>query len=233
MNIKVFLLIIIALSLFAPSCSRKKGGDAAVNMEEIVLDDLTPEEKEKILARSSIDLRENKTLADNLSRIEITHDNSGTKIEKQFYNNLPNIKFIAIHTFGNGTKQIIVYGENGSVRTYSDNVMAEFLKSSPDELTREIPVYNNAENQPSSGGMTIKTLPPVTSEPQPVPNSTPMTQIQPAPTVAPVQTPTETKTEIKPPEQPAAKQTPAEAASPQNLRGNLQIYSPQKKKSEK
>jgi hypothetical protein len=226
MNIKIFLLVIVALTLLAPSCSRKKSGDNA-NVEEIVMDDLSPEEREKILSRSSLDLRENPVWADNLSRIEITHDNSGIKIEKQFYNNLPSIKYIAVHTFANGTKQIIVYGQNGSVRSFSENVISQILKSSPDELTSEIPVYNNAENQASPGGITIKSLPPVAAQPQPAQTVSLPVQSTPAPVAAVAETPKAEKPAeaTTPPEQPAAKPTPADTTSPQNLKKNLQIYS--------
>lgn len=225
MKIKLFLLVIVAMSLFVSSCSRAGKNDSANAEEVIMMDDLSPEEREKILSRSGINLKENKTLADNLSRIEISRDNFGIKIEKQYYNNLPNIDHIAIHTFANGQKQIIIYGQNGSVRSLSENMMSEIIKASPDELTREAPVYNNAENQNPNGGITIKTLPPVTSaQAEPLPVNTPLVEATPPP--AAVEEPKETKqeTQPKPQELPAAKATPTEAATK-----NLQLY-PTKKK---
>lgn len=233
MNIKIFLLIFLALSLFAVSCSRQKSVDM-VDMEEIIMDDLSPEEREKILSRSSIDLRENKDWADNLARIEITRDNFGIKVEKQFYNNLPDLKYIAVHTFPNGSKQIFVYGQNGSVKSFSENVITQLLKSSPGELTKDIAVISGEENKASTGGMSIKTLPPITSQPQTVESSNPPPpQIQPTPVPAAtiVEARAEkTPVETRPQEQPAAQPTPAEAVSPQNLKKNLQLY-PSKRQS--
>ncbi|HEY0429390.1 MAG TPA: hypothetical protein VGC76_16535 [Pyrinomonadaceae bacterium] len=234
MKFKLCFLLIFALSCFVSSCSRfgKHVGDA--NTEEIIIDDLSVEEKEKLLKSSGISLKENKYLADNLSRVEITHDDFGNKVEKQFYNNLPNIKFIAINTSANGSKQIIIYGANGSVKSLSENTMNAILRASPDELTKEVPVYNNSENQ-TSPSISIKSLPPVTTAPQPAQNNNQTIQTQPTPAVEIVEQPTVIKpeTDTKPKEQPAAKETPAETASPKNLSKNLQIYSPKKPKNEK
>jgi len=212
MNIKLCFLVMMAVCLVFCSCSRfgKTGGS---DVEEIVMDDLTPEEREALLSRSDINLKENKYLAANLSRIEIARDNFGIKIEKQFYNNLPNIKYITIHTFANGQKQIIIYGENGVVKSLSDTMMAEIDKATPDELTRDTPLLINPENSNSTtGGISIKSLPPITIQSQPA-----QTNASPVPTQTPAQTavteqPKETKpaADTKPQEQPAAKETPVE-----------------------
>jgi hypothetical protein len=208
MNIKLCFLVLMAVCLvFCSSCSRF-GKTGSSGVEEISMDDLTPEEREALLARSDISLKENKYLAANLSRIEIARDNFGIKIEKQFYNNLPNIKYIAVHTFANGQKQIIIYGENGVIKSLSDTMMAEIDKATPDELTRDTPLLINPENSNSTGtgGISIKSLPPITIQTQPA-----QTVASPVPTQTPAQTavteqPKETKpdAETKPQEQPAA-----------------------------
>jgi hypothetical protein len=234
MNIKLCFLVMMAVCLVFCSCSRfgKTGGGSDV--EEIVMDDLTPEEREALLSRSDINLKENKYLAANLSRVEIARDNFGIKVEKQFYNNLPNIKYIAIHTFANGQKQIIIYGENGVVRSLSDTMMAEIDKATPDDLTRDTPLLNNAGNSNSTtGGISITSLPPVTVQSQPLPDNQPPVQTQ-TPQIASVEKTPDVKpeTEVKPQEQPAAKETQTETSTPKNLRGNLQLY-PTKKKGER
>jgi hypothetical protein len=232
MHIKLCFLVAVALSLFVSACSRA-GKDETVNMDEvIIMEDLSPEERAKLLSSSAINIKENQYLADNLSRIERSRDNNGIKLEKQFYKNLPNIKYIAVHTFPNGSKQVIIYGTNGSVKSLSENMMSEIIKASPDELTREIPVYS-AENPNPNGGITIKSLPPLTSQPAIVQNETAPVQTQPISTpAAVVEEPKETKpeTETKAQEQPAAKQTPTETSAPKNPDKNLQFL-PMKRKS--
>lgn len=229
---RLFLLAVIAISLFVSGCSRFGANDSA-NLEEVlIMDDLSAEEREKLLNSSAINLKQNKTLAENLSRVEISRDNFGIRVEKQYYNNLPNIKYIAIHTFANGQKQIIIYGTNGSVRSLSENMMNEIIKASPDQLTNDAPVYANADNQNPTGGITIKSLPPITSQNAPVQTETPTVQTQPTPQPAVVEQPVETKPELdaKPQEQPAAKQTPTEPVAPKTPDKNLQLF-PSKRNS--
>jgi hypothetical protein len=224
MNIKIFLLVIIALAMLAPACSRKST-QTSEGVEEIVMDDLSAEEREKLLKSSGINLKENKYLSDNLSRVEISYDNFGIRVERQYYNNLPNIKYIAVHTFPNGSKQVFIYGANGSVRSLSENMMNEIAKASPDQLTGDAPVYaENQQNQPNTGGMSIKTLPPITSQPTPVQAAATPIQIQPTPIVETAEKPAETKpqTESKPQEQPVVKETP-NTVSPKDLKRTVQI----------
>lgn len=156
------------------ACSRKDGSDT-VNMQEVVnIDDLSPEEKEKLFKTSGLILKENKSLADNLSRIETSRNEQGMKTERYFYKNLPNLKYIEIYTFANGTKQIIIYGENGTVKSLSENSLAWLAKATPEELTGETQAYTE-EQKENSSGIKINTLPPI------VVQSTPATQDQPTP----------------------------------------------------
>jgi hypothetical protein len=232
MNIKLCFLVLVALSVLVSACSRA-GKDETVNMDEvIIMEDLSPEERAKLLSSSAINIKDNQYLADNLSRIERSRDNNGIKLEKQFYKNLPNIKYIAVHTFPNGSKQIIIYGANGSIKSLSENMMSEIIKATPDELTREIPVYS-AENPNPNGGITIKSLPPLTNQPATIQTETAPVQTQATPPPAKVvEEPQETKpeSETKPQEQPAAKETPAVTAAPKNPDKNLQFL-PMKRKS--
>jgi len=196
MKTKIFLLTIIALCLFA-ACSRKTA-NVSKNVNEIVAENLSPEEKEKLYRSTGLSLKENKYLSDNLSRVEISYDDYGIRLEKQFYNNLPTIKYIAIHTFPNGSKQIFVYAANGNVRSFSENMMSYITSASPDELTQEtLQAQNEDQLAPTSGGITIKTLPPITIQPSQTPAPA---QTQPSPVPQTAEKAAETKPQPSPAE---------------------------------
>lgn len=163
MKIKLYILLVICVFLPVSSCSLKGGGDAVDMKEVIIVEDLTPEEKEKLFKSSGLLFRENQTLADNLARIETTRNAQGMKIEKYFYNNLPNLQYIEIFTLANGQKQIAIHNTNGNVKNLSENSLAWMAKASPDEITGDAIVAAEPQQKEnsSSGGITINKLPPI------------------------------------------------------------------------
>jgi len=173
MNTKLYILLAITVFLLFTSCSRKGGGDSVDMKEVIIVDDLTPEEKEKLFKSSGILFRENQALAENLSRIETTRNEQGMKIEKYFYNNLPSLQYIEIFTLANGQKQIVIHNANGNVKNLSENSLAWLAKASPEEISGEATVaaeQQQKENS-SSGGITISKLPPIVIQNTPLPES--------------------------------------------------------------
>jgi hypothetical protein len=173
MNIKVYILVVISAFLLVSSCSRK-GDNGVVDMREIIIvEDLTPEEKEKLFRSSGLLFRENQTLAENLARIETTRNEQGMKIEKYFYNNLPNLQYIEIFTLANGQKQIVIHNANGNVKNLSENSLAWMAKASPDEITGDaiVTAEQQQKENSSSGGITINKLPPLVIKATPPPES--------------------------------------------------------------
>jgi hypothetical protein len=204
MNIKIYILLAISVFLLLSACSRKGGSDGVDMKEVIIVEDLTPEEKEKLFKSSGILFRENQTLADNLARIETTRNAQGMKIEKYFYNNLPSLQYIEIFTLANGQKQIAIHNANGSVKNLSENSLAWLAKASPEEITGEATVAAEQQKEnSSSGGITINKLPPIVINSSPLPSSN--QKIEEPKTEKPNET--NTKTEDK-------KDSPKVAASP-------------------
>lgn len=178
MNKKACFLLAVSLFLLISACSRKDGNSSGDTREVVTLDDLSPEEKAKLFKSSGVLFRENQYLADNLSRIETSHNEQGMKIERYFYKNMPNLKFIEIFSLANGQKQIFIHNENGTVKSLSENSLAWLAKASPDEITGDAPpVATEQQRENTSGGIKINTLPPIVIKSTPLP-----TPVQPAET---------------------------------------------------
>ena len=162
----------ISVFLLFSACSRKKSETGANVKDVVAVDEMSPEEKEKLFRSAGVMLKENPTLADNLSRIETSQDEQGIRTDRYFYKNLPNLKYIEILTFANGQKQILIYAENGTVKSLSENTMGWLAKASPEEITGGEPAATEQQKENTSGGMKINTLPPIVIQTTPLPSQT-------------------------------------------------------------
>lgn len=141
----IVFLAAITMSLFFTSCagfSEKKSAAEVVYLDDKlqIENGTTLENKSPALPREIItgQKKENgdiTTTASDGSQITVMTDNAGNKTESRCFNNHPLIACVVVSTSIQGNKQVLVYGQNGSVKkSLPENMVDNVLTIPANEL---------------------------------------------------------------------------------------------------
>ncbi len=147
MNRRFCLLALMLVSLLTSCASLSKKGSDAADSEEVVISDgiKTTAKNEIIFDDSDLNKGEGNSAAGKVSdkitkiaadgsQINTTFDRYGNKTETRSFNYDSRLKFIMLRTSADGRKQVFVYGQNGEIKTLSENMLDKVLSAPADEI---------------------------------------------------------------------------------------------------
>ncbi|HEX8250896.1 MAG TPA: hypothetical protein VF599_22165 [Pyrinomonadaceae bacterium] len=185
MKLKFYFCIgLIGLAFFS-ACTRQ-------NAKEVVLDDKTDVIEVKsgevvfddLLTSGDDALNAGKETAQNVklagldnSQIVIMKDNFGNKVETRTFRFHPRLACVILRTAADGKREVLVYGQNGDLKTLPPEMIDRAMTARSDELAnaagifegKRMRVINSSStalaggdsNQPQNSEMQIKVLPPI------------------------------------------------------------------------
>ena len=243
MNIKFYILIIIAFSI---SCSSAKTEPIDAQKAEVVIEDgykttdagdLLIEDKDlkhvqEAVVTTTESSEQNNIVAYDGSKISVMLDGYGNKSETRYFDNDPKLQMILLRTSVNGQRQIFVYGQNGEVKDLPPSMASGVLTSTADELAKAADISEGkkermiSQSQPVSGVTTLNTI---GAPLQSLPNNQIQTETQ---TIENTKPPNEARQETlaKQSEQIDKNDSTEDVKTPSKLSENLQNFLPKKRK---
>jgi hypothetical protein len=116
--------------------------------KEIVFERMTmdfPEYHEEVVTLAEKSKKEMARLKDDGTELNTFYDGYGNKTETRMFFHDKLIKFVVIKTTPGGVRQGIVYAQNGEVKLLPQDLTAEALELSGDEIARSVEVFEGRQ----------------------------------------------------------------------------------------
>lgn len=140
---------------------------------EIVIDDESFEGKEKAIETDGKSSQEITRIAQDGSKLEVMYDGFGNKTETRYFYNNQLLRQILLRTRADGSRQVFVYGQNGTVESLPDNMLDKVLTAPASELANAAGIFEGLKEPAftqSSQTLSVTALKPLPSSQFPIRN---------------------------------------------------------------